>query len=134
MPHDAAAPGASLPAAQRWAPPGEGDRPPDALAYWVAAVRELFEEVGILLAARTARLVEGPLAPGGRRAPGPPARRRAVRRAPRPRAGLVPATDELFYFARWITPVANPRRWDTRFLVGRVPARPGGGASTAPRP
>jgi hypothetical protein len=36
-------------------------------------------------------------------------------------AGLVPATDRLLYFARWITPTVNPRRWDTRFLVGRVP-------------
>src|SRR5439155_555409 len=41
---DADAPGARLPAAQRWAPPGEGDRPPEALAYWVAALRELYEE------------------------------------------------------------------------------------------
>src|SRR5579875_1037043 len=37
-------------------------------------------------------------------------------------AGLVPATDALFYFARWITPRVNPRRFDTRFLVGRLPA------------
>jgi len=37
-------------------------------------------------------------------------------------AGLVPATDALFSFARWITPVTNPRRWDTRFLVARLPA------------
>src|SRR5213596_6714 len=60
---DADAPGARLPATQRWAPPGEGDRPPEALAYWVAAVRELFEETGILLAARDGRLLEGPPAP-----------------------------------------------------------------------
>src|SRR5438876_6090708 len=59
---DADAPGARLPATQRWAPPGEGDRPPEALAYWVAAVRELVEAVGILLAARDGRLIEGPLA------------------------------------------------------------------------
>src|SRR5204862_81015 len=37
-------------------------------------------------------------------------------------AGLVPATDALFSFARWITPGTNPRRWDTRFLVARFPA------------
>ena len=96
---DADAPGARLPAAQRWAPPGEGDRPPEALAYWVAALRELFEEVGILLATRDGRLLEGPLAP--------------ELAALRPRvaagesfagvlasAGLVPATDALFSFAR----------------------------------
>src|SRR6266576_1733330 len=54
---DAEVPGARLPAAQRWAPP------PEALAYWVAALRELFEETGILLAARDGRLLAGPLAP-----------------------------------------------------------------------
>src|SRR5499426_4928445 len=51
-PGDVEAGGASLPATQRWAAAGEGDRPPGALPYWIAAVRELFEEVGILLATR----------------------------------------------------------------------------------
>src|SRR5689334_10743013 len=60
---DADAPGAALPAAQRWAPAGEGDRPPDALVYWVAAARELFEEAGILLAARAGVELVGPLSP-----------------------------------------------------------------------
>src|SRR4029434_6699859 len=36
--------------------------------------------------------------------------------------GPGPAADELYYLARWITPIANPRRFDTRFLVGRMPA------------
>src|SRR5512140_2498746 len=56
-PGDADAPGARLPAAQAWPDDASGDRPPDALAYWVAAVRELFEETGILLAACGDRLV-----------------------------------------------------------------------------
>ena len=118
---DADAPGARLPAAQRWAPPGEGDRPPEALAYWVAALRELFEETGILLAARDGRLLEGPLAPelAALRARVAAGERFAGELAS---AGLVPATDALFYFARWITPVTNPRRWDTRFLVAPLPA------------
>jgi 8-oxo-dGTP pyrophosphatase MutT (NUDIX family) len=119
-PHDAAAPGASLPGDQRWAAPGEGDRPPGALPYWVAAVRELFEEVGILLAAREGRTIAGPLhdallALRGR-LHGAEALAHVLGDA-----GLVPATDQLRYFARWITPVGNPRRWDTRFLVGRLP-------------
>ena len=118
---DADAPGARLPATQRWAPAGEGDRPPEALGYWVAAVRELFEETGVLLAARGGRVLEGPLPPDlealrTRVAAGEPF---AGVLAP---AGLVPATDALFYFARWITPIGNPRRWDTRFLIGRLPA------------
>jgi len=120
-PGDAEAPGARLPGGQRWALTGEGDRPPEALAYWVAAVRELFEEVGILLAADGGRAVEGPLPPDmialrARVLAGEPL-------APVLKSvGLVPATDRLFYFARWITPTVNPRRWDTRFLVGRLPA------------
>src|SRR5881409_767960 len=118
---DADAPGARLPATQRWAPPGEGDRPPEALAYWVAALRELFEEVGILLAARDGRLLEGPLALElaalrARVAAGEPFAGVLAS------AGLVPATDALFSFARWVTPVTNPRRWDARFLVARLPA------------
>jgi len=117
---DVDAPGARLPAAQRWARPGEGDRPPEALAYWVAGLREVFEEVGILLARREGRVLEGPLAPGltalrARVTAGEPFARALAT------AGLVPATDALFYFARWITPVTNPRRWDARFLVARLP-------------
>jgi 8-oxo-dGTP pyrophosphatase MutT (NUDIX family) len=119
-PGDADAPGARLPPGQRWASPGEGDRPPEALTCWVAAVRELFEEVGILLARRDGRLLEGPLPPDlaalrVRVAGGEPFARGLAA------AGLVLATEELLYFARWITPVTNPRRWDTRFLVGRLP-------------
>jgi hypothetical protein len=36
--------------------------------------------------------------------------------------GLRPATHQLRYFSRWITPPRNPKRFDTRFLVGRMPA------------
>ena len=119
-PEDADAPGAALPPTQRWAPPGEGDRPPEALTYWVAAVRELFEEVGILLGRRAGRPLEGTLPPEvaalrARLLAGEPFARLLAS------AEIVPATDPLLYFARWITPVANPRRWDTRFLVGRMP-------------
>jgi 8-oxo-dGTP pyrophosphatase MutT (NUDIX family) len=119
-PTDAVVPGALLPAAQAWAAPGEGDTAADALPYWVAAIRELFEEMGILLAARDGRVVEGPLDDGllalrGRALAGEPFGALLAEHA------LVPATDALHYFARWITPRMNPKRFDTRFLVGRVP-------------
>jgi len=118
---DADAPGARLPAEQQWARPGEGDHPPEALAYWVAGLRELFEEVGILLARREGRVLEGPLAPELAAL-----RPRVTAGEPFARAlaevGLVPATETLFYFARWVTPLTNPRRWDARFLVARRPA------------
>ena len=120
-PGDADVTDAALPAEQSWSLPDEGDAPPEALPYWVAAVRELFEEVGILLATRRGRALEGPLHPDLHTL-------RARLHAGEPfgallaEAGLVAATDVLFSFARWITPAANPKRFDTRFLVGRLPA------------
>ena len=118
---DAEAPGARLPDAQRWAPAGEGDRPPDALRYWVAAVRELFEEVGILVGDTS----DGNPLRGALPADVTALRARVHAGEPFARVlasvGLVLATHRLYSFARWITPVANPRRWDTRFLVGRAP-------------
>jgi 8-oxo-dGTP pyrophosphatase MutT (NUDIX family) len=119
-PGDHAVPGAVLPSDQAWAAPGEGDRPPDALPYWVAAVRELFEEVGILLARAGDRALEGSLPPEL-------IAQRARVHGGHPFSallaahGLRPATDTLYFFARWITPRQNPRRFDTRFLVGRMP-------------
>lgn len=112
---------AALPADQRWPDPAEGDTAATALRYWVAAVRELFEEVGILLAHRKGRVVEGPL-------PEPLHGLRTRLHAGEPFGRLLAeheltvATHELYNFARWITPRSNPRRWDTRFLVGRLPA------------
>ena len=120
-PGDAEIPHALLPPEQAWAPPGEGDTPDDARPYWVAAIRELFEEMGILLATHAGRLVEGPLddAVSALRARLHAGERFGPLLAER---DLLPATHGLFYFARWITPRMNPKRFDTRFLVGRVPA------------
>jgi 8-oxo-dGTP pyrophosphatase MutT (NUDIX family) len=121
-PGDAAIAGALPPATQAWAPAGEGDTRADAAPYWVAAVRELFEEMGILLATDDGRPIGGPLDEGvlalrDRLHAGEGFGSLLAER------GLVPATETLFYFARWITPRMNPKRFDTRFLVGRVPER-----------
>lgn len=116
--HDVA--DAAVPTDQTWAPAGEGDQPAEAVPYWVAGVRELFEEVGILLAAGEAGVLEGPLSPEMHGL-------RARLHAGEPLGallgahGLRPATEGLYYFARWVTPRRNPRRFDTRFLVGRMP-------------
>lgn len=109
------------------------DGDPPALAYYLAAVREAFEETGILV---------------GRRADG----------TPPPSAAEDMAVDELRdalmsdrvtfaevldrmacrldgasveYLAHWITPEAEPRRYDTRFFAARVP--PGAEAIIDPR-
>jgi recombination protein RecT len=84
----------------------------------VAAVRELFEEVGLLLARRRDRrfardrecgLLRERLAAGVSWA----AALRSLE--------LTPALDRLVFLARWITPEAVARRFDTRFYVARRP-------------
>jgi 8-oxo-dGTP pyrophosphatase MutT (NUDIX family) len=117
---DLAPSAASLPSSQCWASEEDADRPPDALPYWMAAVRELFEEVGILLATDRGRPLVGALRPELVTLRQHLLAGEAFDRLMRA-ADLVPGTDQLWYFARWITPVASPRRWDTRFLVGRLP-------------
>ncbi len=97
-----------------------------ALAMLVAAVRETFEEAGILLAVREdgRSLVEAPLPPGGT------ARVRAAMAA-RDRAhdwrpwlaeeSLVLDLDALAMWSWWVTPEGLPRRYDTRFLLAVMP-------------
>jgi 8-oxo-dGTP pyrophosphatase MutT (NUDIX family) len=95
------------------------------LAYWVAVLRETFEEAGLLLAER----------PGG-----PPllagdpeeearfvAERAAVNAGTRRfldlcrDEGLRLMVGDVHYFAHWITPQGAPRRFDTRFFVAAAP-------------
>lgn len=98
--------------------------PRKALGYWVGAIREAFEEVGILLAYdRQGGLVR--FTPENR------ARFEAHRtacQAANPafftmlRAeDLTLATDRLTYFAHWITPEEQPLRFDTRFFAAATP-------------
>ncbi|MCU0309842.1 MAG: NUDIX domain-containing protein [Acidimicrobiales bacterium] len=98
------------------------------LAYWVAAVRECFEEAGLLLA-RPQGQVGGDVIrlddPGV--AERFDAHRSAVDRGERRLVdvctdeGLQLAVDTIHYFSHWITPLGAPRRYDTRFFVARAP-------------
>ena len=102
------------------------------LAFWVAALRECFEEAGVLLAE--------PVGPG---APGrgdlldtsdpAVARRFALHRDAlnEGRTGLLEvcrleglrlAADAVHYVSHWITPELAPRRYDTRFFITAAPA------------
>ena len=89
-----------------------------------AAIRELFEEAGVLLAYRVAVMLaysEENLA-----------RFNAYRQAFNQHKGslvemaraeqLTLATDHLGYFAHWITPEVMPRRYDTHFFLTTAPA------------
>ena len=90
----------------------------DEAAFRVAAIRELFEEAGLLLARRDGRLVDAPTA----------ARLRTLlaKDAPFPQFaaahGLRLALDAVMPFAHWVTPPVEIRRFDTRFLMARLPA------------
>lgn len=95
------------------------------LAFWVAAIRESFEEAGVLLARHA----------DGRRldlsGPGTAERfaghRDDVDNERRTIAEVAVQEDlhldvgQLHYFSRWITPLGAHRRYDTRFFVCAAP-------------
>lgn len=97
--------------------------------FWLACIRETFEEAGILLARRS----------GDR---GLIAAADASRVEQKHRAaildgsmkfvdlltqeGLEPATDLMVHFAHWITPIGPPRRFDTHFFLVAAPVEQAG--------
>jgi len=100
--------------------------PSGGLAYWVAAIRECFEEAGVLLARHLSnqeivrfdnpdvaakfaesrqKIYDGTLT--------------LTQLCFRENLRLV--TDSIHYVSHWITPVGPTRRFDTRFFVARAP-------------
>jgi 8-oxo-dGTP pyrophosphatase MutT (NUDIX family) len=97
----------------------------EAVAYHVAAARELFEEAGVLLA-RDARGAFISLAGADDHARLKHARHevhdhRTTLRAVVERERLRLALDTLTLFAHWVTPPVDTRQFDTRFFMTRVP-------------
>ena len=83
----------------------------------MSAVREVFEEVGILLARRGRRFARQGECDGVRAlVEGGKTFSEALRELT-----LEPALDRLVYFARWVTPAQMRRRFDARFFLARVP-------------
>jgi 8-oxo-dGTP pyrophosphatase MutT (NUDIX family) len=94
-----------------------------ARALVVAAVRETFEECGVLLAGRSdAHLVEDVSGPGWEQERADVASGRLGLAEVLGRRGLGVRADLLRPWAHWITPPGEPRRFDTRFFVAPAPA------------
>ncbi|MEC8849398.1 MAG: NUDIX hydrolase, partial [Pseudomonadota bacterium] len=98
---------------------------PEQIALRVAAIREAFEECGILLArARGAQRLLGPT----RLAELGPRYRKALDKGDLGIADMLEAEDlelaceELVPFAHWITPTFMPKRFDTHFYLAVAPA------------
>jgi 8-oxo-dGTP pyrophosphatase MutT (NUDIX family) len=92
--------------------------PTRAIGFWVAALREAFEEAAILLAYdRAGQLLGRHGLTGARGAAADAAPFRRLLAA----EGLVLATDRMAYWAHWITPEERPVRYDTRFFVAAAP-------------
>lgn len=99
--------------------------PSGGLAYWVAAVRECFEEAGVLLAHGPDGAVVSFADPAV--AARFDAHRTELNAGNRKLLdilrdeGLAMPGDRIHYWSHWITPVGPPRRFDTRFFVCAAP-------------
>lgn len=100
--------------------------PSGGLAYWVACIRECFEEAGVLLARRrdtgeVIRFDDHVVAEHFQK------ERENIHDGSVAlldlcdREGLTLTTDEIHYVSHWITPMGERRRFDTRFFVARAP-------------
>jgi 8-oxo-dGTP pyrophosphatase MutT (NUDIX family) len=101
------------------------DLPKDGLRFYVAAIRETFEEAGLLFAYDQAGDLVDFCA-------WDEAQLRRIRSAGASTADLHAlctannwhlATDRLCFFSHWITPRGSQRRFDTRFFIARAPSR-----------
>jgi 8-oxo-dGTP pyrophosphatase MutT (NUDIX family) len=96
---------------------------PPALAYWVTAIRETFEETGILLGSR----VRSHRGPGSVEELVSTASARSELLAGQTTfgevltlLGVTPDAGSLEYIGHWLTPECEPRRYETRFFAAEA--------------
>lgn len=87
----------------------------NALAYWVAALREAFEEAGLLLVKQS---IHNEQREQWREQL---LNQRLSWRQIIADNGLTLDLSSLRYLSRWVTPPNNPRRYDTRFFITKAP-------------
>lgn len=110
-----------------WASRFMGGAAGETRAAQVAAIRELYEEAGILLARPEDRPDGGSPLVGAREVVPLQEYRSAVDRGEHAfsdlmtEAGLVLAGDQLVHFGHWITPTMMPKRFDTHFYLAAAP-------------
>src|SRR5205085_3849401 len=90
--------------------------PTPPVAYWIAAIRECFEEAGVLLACDA----QGQFVSAERAAQLAAYRKRPFIELLQAEDLYLPAS-ELAYFGHWITAPGRARRFDTRFFLALAP-------------
>ena len=94
------------------------------LAYWVCAIRECFEEAGLLYVYAGDELLHFDSPVAREDAPG---LRRALQEGRTSFGAMIAslgvrlAADRLAYLSHWITQAGRPRRYDTRFFIAAAP-------------
>jgi 8-oxo-dGTP pyrophosphatase MutT (NUDIX family) len=95
------------------------------MAFRLAAIRETFEECGVLFArpGHSTALIDGETLRAVERTHRAPLAEGRISFADVLTAfNLLPATDLLAHFAHWITPRHQPKRYDTQFFLAAAPA------------
>jgi 8-oxo-dGTP pyrophosphatase MutT (NUDIX family) len=105
---------------------GGATSPEESFAHWIAGIRELFEEAGVLLAYDPkGKLLQLKDREDRERffhyRESLQKDKTSICKMAR-KENLLFALDELHYYAHWITPEARSERFDTRFFLARYPS------------
>jgi len=115
-------------ASSDWTPLVDGEYDAAQQAARISAIRETYEESGVLLARPKDKRGEGAGLVGGDVAHRLAPFRESVDRREQSflelieKHDLVLATDALIYFGHWITPEMMPKRFDTHFYLVKAPS------------